>query len=149
MGQIHIKNEAITPEIIAGMDKIAEESLALPEDPMDKELWEELMVFTLGGFCGALRGEEVPLICLKGLLVFWVETTTTVINPHVVLTLHSKFKGESGVRWHCIPIACMTRSGLLVKKWFAQLHRCRVYIQNIQAGWLFVDEMGDGNEWVL
>ena len=100
------------------------------------------MVFTHTGFCGSLRGEEVPLISQKGLLTFWDETTITVSNPHIILTLHGRFKGESGVCWHCIPIACLARLGLQVKKWFARLMRCRVFAQGRGAGWLFIDDSG-------
>jgi len=129
MGQIRKQNEAITPEIIKGMDVVVEEMWTITQDPHDKELWEEIMVFALAGFYGSLRVEEVPLISLKGLLAFWVETAMTVSNTHIVLTLHRRFKGESGVRWHCIPIACLTRSGLQVKKWFARPMRHRAFVQ--------------------
>jgi hypothetical protein len=61
---------------------------------------------------------------------------------HILLTLHGKFEGESGVRWHCIPIALKTRSDLPVGKWMARLIKRRVFEQNIDSGWLFVNENG-------
>ena len=51
--------------------------------------------------------------------------------------LHGKFKGESGVCWHCIPIALRTRSGLPVGKWLARIVMRRVFEQGISGWWLF------------
>ena len=93
-------------------------------------------------FCAALRGEEVTLISLTGLLTFWEETTSREKDPHILVTLHGKFKGESGVRWHCIPIALQTRTGLPVGKWIARLVKRRVFEQRIEKGWLFGNKNG-------
>jgi hypothetical protein len=143
MGQIRKQNEAFTPGLILALDKVAEELWEASVSGVDKEEIESTMVFVVTTFCAALRGEEVSLLSLTGLLTFWEETTTLADSPHILLTLHGKFKGETGVRWHCVPIAIETRSGLPVCKWMARLIKRRVFDQGIRAGWLFGD--GKGN----
>jgi hypothetical protein len=137
MGQIRRQNEAFTPGIIQTLDRVAEEEwdAAIPE--VEKEEIETLMSMVIVSFCAALRGEEVSLVSLTGLLTFWEETTRSLSLPHILLTLHGQFKGESGVRWHCIPIALTTRSGLPVGKWLARMVKRRVFVQGIRGGWLF------------
>ena len=43
----------------------------------EKETWDEVMCFTLLELGAVLRGEEVPLVSLAGLLRFWEESTTS------------------------------------------------------------------------
>ena len=76
------------------------------------------------------------------MLRFWPATTTLPDRPHVVLTLHGRFKGESGERWHCIPIAVRTRTGLPVLKWLQCLMRRRTESKGQEEGWMFADSQG-------
>ena len=92
-------------------------------------------------FCGALRGEEVPLVSLAGLLTFWEETLGEE-EPFIMLTLHGKFKGEGELRWHCIPIVAITRTQLPVVKWVRRLVRRIVMEEDRRDGWLFADPRG-------
>ena len=48
-------------------------------------------------YAGGIRGEEVPLFYLKGMLEFWEERRMHEI-PHVMLALIGRFKGEEGIR---------------------------------------------------
>ena len=100
MGQIRKQDEAFTPAIIHALDKIAQDLWENSLDEAEKKKEEELMSFVLMDFCGCLRGEEVPLVSLKGLLEFWEETTKAE-DPFIMLTLHGRFKGEGELRWHC------------------------------------------------
>ncbi|KAL7502329.1 hypothetical protein ACHAXN_000307, partial [Cyclotella atomus] len=106
------------------------------ESEQDKEKMEELVTFMLFEFGAALRSEEVPLVLLKGMLTFWQESTQAKC-PHVMLTLKGRFKGETGHRWHCVPNAAESRSGLPVKLWAARLLHRRVSLQNKTTGPLF------------
>jgi hypothetical protein len=142
MGQIRKQNEAFTPGIIRALDVISEEEWETSQHEEEKEEIETLMAMVILTFCAALRGEEVGLVSITGLLTFWEETTKAERLPHILVTLHGKFKGESGVRWHCIPIALKTRSGLPVGKWLARLVKRRVFEQGISKGWLFRNEDG-------
>ena len=121
MGQVRKQNKALTPGIILALDKVAEDKWEGTSVMEEQEELEEMMAMVILTFCGALRGEEVSLVSLTGLLTFWEEVTTLKRDPHILVTLYGKFKGESGVRWHCIPVALNTRSGLPVGKWLARL----------------------------
>ena len=44
------------------------------------------MSFVLIGFGDGLRGEEIPLVSLKGLLLFWDETQAD-LDPFIMITL--------------------------------------------------------------
>ena len=142
MGQIRKQNEAFTSGLILALDKVAEELWEASISEVDKEEIEATMTFVITTFCAALRQEEVSLLSLTRLLTFWEETTTQEKSPHILLTLHGRFKGETGVRWHCVPIALTTRSNLPVGKWIARLIKRRVFSQGKLTGWLFGDSTG-------
>ena len=57
---------------------------------------EELMAFVCIGFGAGLRGEEVTLTSLKGMIKFWEETMNDKDDPYVMVTLCGRFKGETG-----------------------------------------------------
>jgi hypothetical protein len=75
---------------------VCEEAWAAAGSPKSKADVEDLMCYVLTEFCGNLRGEEVPLLSLKGLLHFWNESLKHS-PPYIMLTLHGKFKGETGL----------------------------------------------------
>jgi hypothetical protein len=135
------KNEAFTSKLIVAMTEVAE--LLYSEESNDKELEkiEELLAFILLEFGAALRGEEVPLTSLKGMVTFW-EEATQASSPHVMVTLKGRFKGEAGHRWHCVPIAIENRSRIPFKRWLARLLHRRVTLQGRTGGPLFLS--GDG-----
>jgi hypothetical protein len=53
-----------------------------------REELEDTVVFMLAAFGAGLRGEEVPLISLDGLLTFWDESRLDK-DSHVMLTLYN------------------------------------------------------------
>ncbi len=56
---------------------------------------EDAVCFMLIGFGAGVRGEEVPLVSLEGLLNFWMETQTGSTNGrYMIMTLSGHFKGE-------------------------------------------------------
>ena len=63
-----------------------------------------------------LRGEEVPLIYLDGLLTFWDELQMKE-DSHVMLMLKGRFKEEVDKRWHLVPFSNHARSGLSFRLW--------------------------------
>ena len=141
MGQIRKQNEAFTPAIIHALDKVAQDAWTNSASEEEKKKVEELMSYVLMEFCACLRGEEVPLLSLQGLLTFWEETTTAT-TPFIMLTLRGRFKGEGELRWHCIPIPCQTRTGLPVLKWIRRMVRRLVVEEDRTTGWAFADSSG-------
>ena len=83
------------------------------ESEAGKERIREVVCYMLETYAGGTRGEEVPLLYLKGMLEFWEEGRTHEI-PHVMLALIGRFKGEEGIRYHCLPLADKTRTGFPV-----------------------------------
>ena len=141
MGQIRYQNEPLTPGIILGLDAIITAEWMNTTDQAHKEKLEELMCFILIGFGCSLRGEEVPLVSLRGLNKFWDETWAAD-DPYIMITLYGRFKGETGFRWHCLPISDLSRSRLPFRKWISTLLQRRVETQGRSKGWLFVKKDG-------
>ena len=75
------------------------------------------------GFMLSLRGEEVPLVSLTGLIDYWAEgrKPTDDLPPHVMIPLQGRFKGEQGTRWHLVPILDGSRSKIPARRWPARL----------------------------
>ena len=77
--------------------------------------------FYLIAFCGALRGEELPMVNLTGVFKHWDEGLTDPRRPHVVIALLGRFKNEVGEKYHLIPLAAETKSGLKVRLWVGRV----------------------------
>jgi hypothetical protein len=96
--------------------------------------------FYVIAFSCALRGEEVPLADLTGILKHWESSCTNVI-PHVTVALLGRFKGEIGENYHLLPIVPTTRSGIDNKKWIERLLNYYKSM-NITFGPLFRNSQG-------
>ena len=93
------------------------------------------------GFCISLRGEEVPLIVTESMLAFWDETRAHRI-PHMMITLKGKFKGENNLKWHCVPLADQTKSGILTRRWISRMLHRRAMVDKNRVGYLFATPKG-------
>ena len=89
--------------ILAILEELEVAWRANSNDDARNEL-EEFACALLIAFGVALRGEEITMVSLKGMLDTWLECTT-LVDPHIMVTLHGRFKGETGLRWHCLPLA--------------------------------------------
>ena len=136
MGMIKRKNIGLTEEMTHGMLKLMSDSWENENDDQVKGRIAEVAVYLLCTICGGLRGEEVPLLALQGILEFWDRGRTNP-TPHVMLTLRGRFKGETGLRWHLLPLADDTRTKLPVRKWFGRLLHYLVEVCERQTGWVF------------
>lgn len=76
--------------------------------------------FYLISFCCGLRGEEVPLSDLTGIFKHWDESGNHN-KPHVIIALLGRFKGETGICYHILPILSTTPSGLEPRKWIGRV----------------------------
>ena len=99
------------------------------------------MAFAIIGFCISLREEEVLLVAIEGLLSFWKETRNHEV-PHIMITLKGKFKGEDNLRWHCVPIADETKSGIPTRRWISRLLARRAQAEGKRTGYLFARPNG-------
>ena len=136
MGIVKIQNEPLTSAIYHALDCIATEEWRLAVTEERRREVEDVMCFVTFGFCNGLRGEEVPLVSLKGLLHFWDETANAD-RPFIMTTLYGKFKGEVDHRWHCLPIPDQTRTNVPARKWISIGLDRRVRLEGRRTGPFF------------
>lgn len=63
-------------EVVLACCEVAEEWWISTVEEEEQEKIEETVSFMLLTFGAVLRGEEAPLVSLKGLLQFWEEATS-------------------------------------------------------------------------
>ena len=145
MGEIKRQDEALSSRmILATLNEVEVTWQAESNDEARNEL-EEFACVLLISYGVALRGEEIAMVSLKGMLDTWLEGTTAH-DPHIMVTLHGHFKGETGLRWHCLPLALNNASNIPYKKWIKRLLFRRMLKEGRQTGWLFAKANGTRRE---
>jgi hypothetical protein len=81
----------------------------------------EIAFFLVLTFCLGLRGEEVVKLDIAGFLTYFESGRDHPEHPHVMVPLQGRFKGETGERWHLLPIVWTTRSGIEAGTWAGRL----------------------------
>ncbi len=74
MGVVRRQNEALTSKLVLGICSKAERIWSSACSDFKRMEMEDTVCFMLIAFGAGLRGEEVPLVSLEGLLYFWEET---------------------------------------------------------------------------
>lgn len=92
-------------------------------------------LFCVVAFCCALRGEEVPMMSLGG-IVQHLEEAVGHATPHVVIALVGRFKNETSEQNHLMPIVVETKTGLQPGKWVIRMVQWYKEI-GITSGWVF------------
>ena len=95
----------------------------------------------LAGYFASLRGEEINRVDLGAMLKYWAEATENENHPHVALMLSGTFKGVTGVKYFCQPLALQTDSGRDIGLWFSRLLEIRKG-EGSSSGPLFVGHNG-------
>ena len=72
-GMARRQNEALTPKLVLGVCAEAKKIWTLAHSEARRTEMEDAVCFMLIAFGTGLRGEEVPLVSLEGLLNFWME----------------------------------------------------------------------------
>jgi hypothetical protein len=62
-------------------------------------------------------------------------------TPHVTIVLLGRFKSEIGERYHLLPLAATTKSGLEIRKWVGRLI-LELHSKGISHGPLVRDALG-------
>jgi hypothetical protein len=81
----------------------------------------EIAMFFIASFCLGLRGEEVVKWDIAGFLTYFDAGRDHVDYKHVMVPLIGRFKGETGERWHLLPMVWRTRSGIEIGVWATRL----------------------------
>ena len=132
MGKIRKQNEALTSVLaMALVCEAAEARWSSATEEGVKEEPENTICFMLAAFGAGLRGEEVPLMSMEGLLTFWT-VSREAEDCHIMLALKGRFKGEVDKRWHLVPVSDFTRLGLpfSFRLWMERALHHRVNLQN-------------------
>ena len=87
MGVVRFQNEALNSPMVLALEKITENEWERSTSQSRHETIEELISFVLIGFGAGLRGEEVPLVLLQGLLNF-SDGTRSDPYPFIMITLY-------------------------------------------------------------
>ncbi len=141
MGMVRRQNKALTSELVLRMCSIAEGEWRAAQNPARQLDVEDMVCFMLLGFGAGLRGEEVPLVNLEGLLTFWMETRGEE-DRYMMITLQGRFKREVNQRWHIVPICDVTRWGIPFWLWMERIMYPWVQLQGRSNGWLFEQKPG-------
>ena len=76
---------------------------------------ESTIAFAAISFYVSLLREEVSLIVIEGLNMFWKETRNYRI-PHMMMTINGRFKGGNNLRWHLVPLTDLIESGIPTRR---------------------------------
>jgi hypothetical protein len=99
-------------------------------------------LFSIVAFCGALRGEEVPLADLTGMRTHHYEGARNLKAPHTLVALLGRFKTESGEKYHLMPLALETCSGLRPGDWVERMLNW-YSLRRVASGPVFRNRWGD------
>ena len=141
MGEIRVQNEALTSEMILAIDEIAEREWRNGSDTR-KRLIEGTMCAMLLEYGAALRGEELQMVRVEGVLELRDDARSSKHGSHTMWALQGKFKAEKGERWYCVPIADVTRSKLPFRKWFDRMEWRVLEVEGRRDGWYFTKADG-------
>jgi hypothetical protein len=144
MGDDTRLDRAFRIELIMAMQKLLEEDL-LKCQAMEAMLNVSLHgIFFIDGFCGGLRGEEMPLLSLDATAKYLlVAQPRSPELANVCLALRGRVKGEAlEEACHLVPIADITSSGLTPRLWVRRAMEAyaNLGITNI---WMFRNKKGE------
>lgn len=120
MGDIVKPDRSLSLPILHVIMDILEQEWEVAEDD-DKCSIAVEAAFYLITYCGSLRGEEVPLTDITRISKWWNEGDIGRGVSHVKIALLGRFKGETGEKYHLMPLAGETRSGLKPRLWVGRV----------------------------
>ena len=141
MGVVRIQNEALTSDIVLAIDEVAEREWRNSSN-LEKRMVEGTMCAMLLEYGAALRGEELQMARVEGLVELGEDARRSKYGRHSMWALQGKFKAEKNERWHCVPIADETRSNLPFRKWFDRMEWRVLEVEGRKEVWLFTKDDG-------
>ena len=118
------QDEPLSMTLLLAILDLAEEDWKKSKTKKESKLTEETMCFIVLGFMFSLRGEEVPLTDLQGLISYWSagkNATVPQLEKHIMVTLRGKFKGEDNKRWHMLPLPDRSASKVPTRQWMRRM----------------------------
>jgi hypothetical protein len=97
--------------------------------------------FIILGFCGGLRGEEIPMLSLDSTLKHFYKPQVRGLE-HVMVALRGRIKGEYlDETCHLIPLCARTKSGLMPRLWIGRVLHGHSELGRY-SGWVFRNSQG-------
>ena len=124
MGDDIRPNMAIYVEILKEMLLVLKSEYLSSSQLEEKHRISELGVILCTGFCAALRGEEIMKLTMDETLEY-MEAGLRHEIPHIPMALKGRFKGETGIKRHIMPIVTITESGINNAFWYTALFQCK------------------------
>jgi hypothetical protein len=144
MGDDTRQDRAFSIELILVIQKLLEEDL-LKCQTMEAMLNVSLHgIFFIAGFCGGLKGEEMPLLSLDATAKYLsVAQPRSPELANVCLALRGRVKGEAlEEACHLVPIGAITASGLTPRLWVRRAVEAYANL-GITNGWMFRNKKGE------
>jgi hypothetical protein len=138
MGQDVRKDWAITLPAMHALQQLLLEEWELATSEEGREEIATCRAFIMVAFCGSLRGNETFLLDLAGLRKYLRDLKDENL---VIVPLLGRYKGEQHTRYHLMPLAATTDSGLRVREWLTRLVQVREK-QGLVRGPAFGDRKG-------
>jgi hypothetical protein len=142
MGDIVVSDYALSKDIYLELMNQLEEDWddAYTEAEKDKvATFANLLNY--GYLCG-LRGEEIMKTDISGFLKYLDIGASDLTNPHVIVPLIGRLKGETGERYHMMVLARVTTSGVMAGRWADRMGRSLIRRRR-RNGFMFVDAKGN------
>lgn len=137
VGQIRLPDEPITIDVLHALERELERDWGSAKTRAERKRVAEIGTWIMAGFCTGLRGEEMPLIDLRGTAKSVAELMgPTAVDPKFKLVIIGRTKGvqQDGAKF-AIPCVAVTRgTGLRPGKWVKRL----VDVVDRKNGKLFV-----------
>ena len=96
----------------------------------------EVAFMCVVSFMLALRGNEIMIIHLGGLIEYLDKSTQDPKLPHVLVTLKGRLKGDMIDRYHAMPMAIISASGIKGELWTRRFVETRAR-QGVTTGYAF------------
>ena len=116
MGDIVLQDMALSIDVVVALDSMFDREYCSADDPERKHYVAVMGLWSTVGFVGGFRGEELPRADLFGCQKHF-EDKAQERHPHFNFVLVGRFKGETGLRYHLLPLPATTRSGLKLLEW--------------------------------
>lgn len=120
MGDIVKPDRALSLPVLHRIMEAIESEWYLARTDAEKEELALEASFYLITYCGGLRGEETPLCDLTGMRKWWKDGDVPGVSKHATIALLGRIKGETGEKYHLMPLCATTRSGLEPRLWIGR-----------------------------
>ena len=121
MGDVVVSDFALSQSIFKELVHDLELDWAQAQSEDEREKLVDVGNVIIMGYLLALRGEEIVKVDASGFLKYLDVGARHEEYPHVIVPLIGRLKGETGERYHLLPMARVTKSGIMAGRWADRL----------------------------